>query len=121
MQKNPESLEGALIPLDGTLMELKARKLSIDLKDYATYGGTINSGFGGQYITIPLTGLKAQGLLPDFNRFLVPSLYYWSSAWRVNYPDGRIILDGEGSTLCILLGTNFVNTSCLIAILCLGV
>lgn len=123
MQKNPEreNLDGAKIYVDGVLNELKARKIRLDLKDYSTYGATLSTGFGGQYLAFPLSGLKAQSLLTDMTNMLNVCISYFSGPWRTNYPNGRIFIDGGGTTIIVCLGANWVNTSSIIDIMVLGI
>ena len=122
MQTNPERDKVAKIGVNNNLVELKAKTIRIDLKDYSTNGGSLSTGFGGQYISYPLSGLKTAGFLTDFTNLLTADIYWYSSSWRSRYPDGRIILDGDGSTICVLLGTNYVNdgASIQIDLMCLG-
>ena len=93
----------------------------LNLKNYSSsYGGSLANGFNGQYIIFTLSELKKNNILTNFSKILNTYIYWWSSDWRANYPNGRIIGDGNGETIIVILGTNFVDTNCEINLMCIG-
>ena len=115
------ALTSDLPTYNGSQIQLKVNTFNIDLKNYSTdYGGSIVNGFGGQYIALPLASLQSAGILTGFTSIMSANIVYWSSPWRSNYPNGRLLIDGGGTTIDIILGTNFVNTSCSLILSVIG-
>lgn len=106
----------------GNQVQLKATSIRLNVGSYGDYGGSKVSGFGGEYINIPLSRLKTAGLLTDFTCILNANIFWFSSNWRSYYPDGRIILDSFGMNVCILLGKNYINdgVSVQLELMCIG-
>lgn len=116
-----DAVHDELPTYNGSQIQLKVNSFSIDLKNYSTdYGGSLSSGFGGQFIVLRLASLQSAGILTGFTRILSANIIYWVSAWNANYPNGRLLIDGGATTIDVILGTNFVNTSCNLIISVIG-